>query len=82
MSNKLLLEKLKVFYMKQIDLQKPHVVWKVTFRSEVTGKILEYETDSLAQAELFRETFHLVGDLSTLPQCVPVSKILNWNSTH
>lgn len=77
MSRKLLLEKMRVFYMNQLELVKPQEVWKVTFRSDVTGNILEYETDTLRQAELFREKFHLLSDPTIMPHRVIQTKVLN-----
>lgn len=66
-----LLEKLQTFFFAS---QSPQTgmkeVWRVRFRSDVTGSILEYLTDSYRQAETFREVFKLLHDPSTEPHKV------------
>lgn len=68
MLSKLLLERLKVFFLR--NQRKPREMWRVRFRSDATGKVLDHLTDTFEQAQLFRSAFNLARDPSTAPERV------------
>ncbi len=68
MLSKLLLERLKVFFLR--NQRKPREMWRVRFRSDATGAILDHFTDTREQAQLFRSAFNLGRDPSTAPERV------------
>lgn len=68
MLDKLLLEKLKAFFLR--NQRPPREMWRVRFRSDVTGAVLDHFTDTREQAQLFRSAFNLGRDPSTAPERV------------
>jgi hypothetical protein len=68
MLNKLILEKLKAYFIR--NMGKPRQLWRVRFKSDVTGNTLEHFAETYEQANRFRSAFGLGGDPSTAPQKV------------